>query len=277
MLRSIVDKYFIKKPRLRSVVTAAIYGRDDRDISLVGVRVRINSLRENGYLRAYFKSQRSVFLEHELNVLATLSMLASECDGFIDAGANVGIFSCILARRKALDPSFEMLAFEPHPDTFKRLQHNVTPYGVIAHNVALSRENGSLTFVDGSVSHVFTAAEHANRYNIPGAVIYVQSQRLDSLPILGCKLLLKIDVEGHESAVLEGATGLFEQNRIRAVYCDGHDMIEVPNFLKAFGFDLFDISNQRRTDGCAYGLLAIRPSKATFAQTADTRAARPDA
>jgi hypothetical protein len=67
---------------------------------------------------------------------------------------------------------------------------------------------------------------------------------------------MKIDVENHERQVLEGATGLFDAGRVKAVYLDGYADPGVPHFLVERGFALYD--GLSLAPGPATTLLAVR-------------------
>ena len=256
-LHQFIDRYFIKQPRLREVVTRALYGSGECDVRLCGVELTIDRLRENGYLRASRKTRGSSLLAQEINVANVLSRISGSVDTFIDVGANVGFFSCLMARNGKLSPGFRTLAFEPHPDTFARLERNARRYGVEAYNLALGKADEQLVFVDGAVSHVFTDRAHANAYNIRSREITVECRRLDSIVADVGRCLVKIDTEGQELSVLEGAERLFTKGLIAAVYIDGHDGVEVPAFLRAHGFALLDVESLEPSDGSDFGLLAL--------------------
>lgn len=70
---------------------------------------------------------------------------------------------------------------------------------------------------------------------------------------------MKIDVEGQEFAVLNGAKLFFEQKRVKAVYLDGFkNERSVIDFLKGYGFSFFDGRTLEKTDGMSvFSLLAI--------------------
>lgn len=99
-----------------------------------------------------------------------------------------------------------MHAFEPHPETFRRLQQNVELNqrgNVTLHNLALGSAEGSVFFTDGSqdtLNHVVTEASQ------PAGTIVVPSRRTDALcQEFGIRPeVVKIDVEGFEYDVLEG-------------------------------------------------------------------------
>jgi FkbM family methyltransferase len=264
MIRRIIDRFFIKQPRLRSRVTRLFYGDKDREVDLFGSRFVINSLRENGYVRAAHKMRFSSLLSDEVSVLLSLATLLRPGDSFVDVGANVGLFCCTLNRinRLGSEPVVRFYAYEPHPDTFRRLKMNTDGTGVTARNVAASSQNGELEFVDGAVSHVFTLAERASSYNLLDQRRRVPSIRLDSEPVEGNSIVLKIDVENQELAVLEGARNWFELERVKAVYIDGYaDQQQVESFLLGFGLRFFNGRSLKPFTKGDFSMLAVSPNK----------------
>ena len=93
-----VDKFFIKNPRLRRLVTSILETDRDLDIEMVGSLMRINSRREHGYLRAFRLSRSSAMLRDELATLMNLFSVVRDGDTFIDVGANVGDYSVELIK-----------------------------------------------------------------------------------------------------------------------------------------------------------------------------------
>lgn len=203
----LLDRYFIKQPRLRRWVTRLMEGECERDVELLGALVRVHSVKEHGYLRASRLIARSSLLRDEVPVLINLAALFRDGDSFLDIGANVGVFSLSLVRLCRIFPRLRFYAFEAHPDTFARLELRAAEAGIRAFNFALSDREGSLEFVGGAVSNVFTTSENACAYSIRDERLVVPCRRLDQLPIEGHSLILKIDVEGQEQNVLEGAGG----------------------------------------------------------------------
>lgn len=258
VLSRAVDRFFIKNPALRKRVTHAVYGTDNVRVEISGLSLLVNASRENGYLRAFRKGIGSHFLEHEAGALLLLAVLSAKCDCFIDAGANVGLYSASFARRKILEPEFRIMAFEPHPETFARLDGNVAHLGVETYNLALSNEPGVMKFLDGAVSHVFAQSEHRNSYHLEGATMAIPCRRLDSYDVPQMNILIKIDVEGHELAVLEGAEGLFKAKRVAIVYCDGVSDSRAIDFLKEQGFNIFDSKTISPSIKPEFGVLAMR-------------------
>ena len=137
-------------------------------------------------------------------------------DVFVDVGANIGLFSLIAARRLA--GSGKVYAFEPAQVTFRRLQENVELNdfsNVQCFQSALSDESGEFPF--------YTSEDGFDAWNsfsppIAGESFsreFIQSVKWDQfarLHQLGGKVtMMKIDVEGWESRVLEGARESFSR------------------------------------------------------------------
>jgi FkbM family methyltransferase len=121
----------------------------------------------------------------------------------IDVGANKGLYVDHL-----LDVGANVVAFEPHPRMAQQLQRFYRG-GVNVQNVALSDERGraQLRLPKNNVSWATLAA--TNRLEMADAsrgfeTIDVEVRRLDEFEFRNVSFI-KIDVEGHEEAVLEGA------------------------------------------------------------------------
>jgi len=232
----VLDKWFIKNPVLRRFVTRMLYGEKDMEVFLCGTRLIINSTRENGYLRAFRRAEHSSLWRDEVGSLLSLFAVLRSGDLFLDVGANIGVFACMVARL----PGIEVMAFEAHPNTFTRLQINSQHAGVKAVQMAVSDVKGTMEFVDGAVSHVFAAVAHRNDYH-SGPTIIVESSRLDDIIKSSKSIVLKIDVEDHECAVLRGAERLLDQGSVQAVLLDaGREALNAAEMLKQRGFLMLD-------------------------------------
>lgn len=256
-LRGLIDRYFIKNPALRKRVTRLLEGDKDTTVRLLGVDLRINSLREHGYLRASRTGSWSSVFGDEAPVLISLASLLPRLDTIVDAGANIGLFSAALGKFQQLHPHLSFAAFEADPETFKRLQINVDGPGRQAHNVALSDAPGKLRFIRGAVSHVTTTVEQANAYSL-GDPFEVECRRLDSFQLPGQRILLKIDVEGQEWKVLQGARQWFDEGRCVCVYLDGFEnRTEIQGFLRDRDFELRDGRTLAPANDDTFALLAL--------------------
>jgi FkbM family methyltransferase len=260
-----VDKFYNKTPKARRFITKLRVKEEDVCVSLLDIELYINTVRENGYLRAHRMCRQSSLLRDEISVLSNLATLLRSGDSFVDIGANVGLFSSYLSRYKNILADIKIYAFEAHPNTYLRLEKNSSMHGFLAQNIGISDQEKTMSFVDGAVSHVFTTVENATDYNIASEIIDVKCRRLDQLDIHGKSLILKIDVEGQELNVLRGASELFQQQRVKAVYLDGFSRAkEVLDFLRSYDFIFFNGRTLEKCDGNIFSLLALSKDKAVF-------------
>lgn len=137
----------------------------------------------------------------------------SRGDWVLDIGANIGHYTSLFS--EAVGPMGRVIAFEPIPDTFALLAANSRLFAhrnVTLLNVALS---------DGSHVASMTTPRWAsgidNLYasridgNAVGQCVFCCS--VDGLRLPERISLAKIDVEGHELAVLRGMRQLVERDR----------------------------------------------------------------
>lgn len=158
----------------------------------------------------------------------------------VDVGANVGFFT--IKQMLQFGSRLKLIAFEPDPRTYERLQRNVnrirtrTASDIRCVNRALDTHSGEAQFVRNvSVeSHVSDGPGEA-----PG--ITVQLTTLDSVVEqegIHRIDLLKIDVEGHELKVLAGARhkALPITENITLEYHQPQFVREITEFLRPFHF-----------------------------------------
>jgi len=144
---------------------------------------------------------------------AHLSDWVGEGDWVIDVGANIGTYAWVLSN--LVGASGRVICFEPVGATFATLAANVrcfTHANVTLVNAALSREVGLVGIVLPE-QHGHEAAYFA-RVEPAGSSQTVLALKLDGVALGDAPIkLVKIDVEGHELAVLEGMMGLLERHR----------------------------------------------------------------
>ena len=139
----------------------------------------------------------------------------------IDIGANIGLFTDILSRR-----SSKVLAFEPHPGCAEYLRKLNLRNCDILEMAASDRFGESALRVplrSNQELHALSTIEESNdlvsqsgacgivRHLVPTVTLdEILDQRLAVSDIVG---FIKIDVEGHELAVLKGARSTIERHR----------------------------------------------------------------
>jgi len=146
--------------------------------------------------------------DQERTDLAIFSSLCTPGSIVWDIGANFGLYSIICACK----PGFHgrIYAAEPHRRAAKLLRQNVERNSVgnrvTLFEEALSDRDGTATFFEASET-AFSGLSNTGRASLESTNI-VTTYRLDTLWKKTGALpidLIKIDVEGHEGAVLEGA------------------------------------------------------------------------
>jgi FkbM family methyltransferase len=126
----------------------------------------------------------------------------------VDAGANIGLSTLAFAQ---IAPRGHVLAFEPSPHNFALLAANVETNGlknVDLVQVALSDREGVLRLVEDAEFMAGSRIESTTSDGQSNDCIEVRSTTLDielSRRNLRRLDLLKIDVEGHEHQVIDGA------------------------------------------------------------------------
>lgn len=146
-------------------------------------------------------------------------------DGFIDGGANEGMFTLLAAQ--LVGPSGAVHAFEAVPEFANRLRENVDANSlecVTVHNMAIGSEPGRVSFVlRGEGSRIQTTADQDTSMK-------VRLGRLDDTLPERTFAMGKLDVEGSEQHALTGAAQLIARGQ-PAVW-----MLElVDKFLHRFG------------------------------------------
>jgi FkbM family methyltransferase len=171
--------------------------------------------------------------EYDFNNMRFLRHVLSAGGGtFIDVGANIGVYTLIASEVA----NIRVVSIEPHPTTFASLKENVQlndRSNVSCLNVALSDCDGELQFTDyqeRAVNRVVSPGEKG------GSKLRVASRRFDDL----CREFgvvpdfVKIDVEGHECAVLEGFGDFRAIAKI--ILIEGGERQKVREWMKAAGY-----------------------------------------
>jgi FkbM family methyltransferase len=134
-------------------------------------------------------------------------------DWAIDVGANIGHYTARFSQ--LVGPSGRVIAFEPVPATFELLAANAAFFAhanVTLLNLAASNATRVLgieipTFEQG-LKNYYGAALTASET----AALRVMTCAIDSLSLPGRVGVLKIDAEGHDAVVLEGAQALLARD-----------------------------------------------------------------
>jgi FkbM family methyltransferase len=136
---------------------------------------------------------------------------------FFDIGANIGIFSFLLAKN---NPQLSVYAFEPDPTTYSCLEKTFDSpnlRNVSVHAIALSDKNGEATFYNDEKNHGGHSLNIQSIHEENGAVgnsFSVSTMTLDyfvEMHQIQKVDFLKIYVQRHEAEVLSGARKVLEK------------------------------------------------------------------
>jgi hypothetical protein len=178
----------------------------------------------------------------------TIWRLLSLGDTCLEIGANIGQ-NCLLMAAKAGKAGY-VLAFEPHPEIFTELEENCSRAqksgfaSIQLENVALGKVSGVSTLITTQefLTNRGSASLHTNSTEDPG--IKVTVRKLDDfLNSESFVHVCKIDVEGHELGVLQGATESLSHKAIRNIIFEDFNPQPSPvvQFLQQYGFTIFEL------------------------------------
>ena len=195
-------------------------------------------------------------------------------DTVFDIGANIGQYSLYAAKR--LDHEVKILAFEPEALNFAKLNRNIVLNDlveiVVPYPIAISNKTAVDTFY--SKTFVVGASLHAlGREITQGEVAFkpqnrqgTMSSSLDDLTTtfgLPVPNHIKVDVDGIEDLIIDGAAELFKQQELRTflieVYVHGDIADRVRAGFKAGGFELSNEADTDFTAGVVKNLIFTRP------------------
>lgn len=138
-------------------------------------------------------------LDHDRNMLPLVLKHIKQGDTVIDAGAYIGDHTIAYAR--AVGASGEVHAFEPSPEAFECLKHNLKGYkNVFGYNQGLGSAECHVVVCNvkenPGMNHIMPwPYEYSNSFKVV---------TIDSLKLDRCDFI-KIDVEGYELEILKGA------------------------------------------------------------------------
>lgn len=191
----------------------------------------------------------------DLRTNEIISRLLRPGDIAIDIGANIGIMTSLMARRAG--PTGAVYAFEPHPDTRRRLEANIDSWAATCLPVApvtvipsaVSDQSGSSTLVEPEQfsrnSGIATLQQvGSSKGNEQTSRIDVSTIKFDEwAENLHDIRLVKIDVEGHEDSVLKGMQRCLADKRVYAFVFEEMRPLPSPatETLKEHGYSCYMI------------------------------------
>jgi FkbM family methyltransferase len=164
----------------------------------------------------------------------------------IDAGAHIGFYTCLMT--SLVGETGKVYAFEPMPSHYdlllRNIQENQFERTVNPYNAACSDISGSVNV--SKISNMFVVG-----HNCGSTQVSVEAVRLDDV-IEDIIDLVKLDVEGHEPAVIRGMTSILsrdqpiiisEINEYWLHSCSHSSGAEYVGLLTSLGYEVFDVKN----------------------------------
>jgi len=218
----------------------------------INVNLYLHGLIQIGALNSFDSkiNGEDLFIE---NTLADL-LKADAKPVFFDVGANIGDFSLELRKRF---PQAEIHSFEPVKTTYNLLEQAAAGKQIQLHNIGfsnsmgkgelfntVSKDNNTIASAYKDVFHeIFKMDEELG-------VIEFEMDTIDNFCLSnGIKEIdfLKLDVEGHEFSVLQGAVNMLSNNHIKIIQFEFnshnvHSRVFLRDFyLLLAGFDFYRI------------------------------------
>ena len=204
-------------------------------------------------------------------------------DLVLDVGANLGQFGREVRRAGYPGP---MVSFEPIPEVAARLKETVAsdPKWVV-YQYALGRSDGSLPFnvtkstdFSSFLKPDLECGKTFSEGSLIERVIEVPVRRLDGLLFecqtvvrsSGQSILLKMDTQGFDDAVLDGAagcldgvTGVITEVSVRPLYTGAQRYLEAIARLEHLGFELtglFPVNRDSELRILEFNCVMLRPT-----------------
>jgi len=189
-----------------------------------------------------------VFGDFEGQSFRLWAAIAEKVGVVLDVGANTGIYALVA---QAVNPTATVVAFEPLKRVFCQLEENVRLNGgtVRCVRAAVTERTGPLTIFD-------PGGRHPSASSIDPSVFGPEvGHDWDPVDVAGLRLdqflkeaqllpqLLKVDVEGHEPAVLRGLGDLLGEHHpaLLIEVLREEKATEIWDLLGNFGYSAYDI------------------------------------
>ena len=176
-------------------------------------------------------------LDHDRYALPIILEYIEPGSTVVDAGAFIGDHT--IAYCNAVGKSGDVYAFEPNPAAFECLQHNCSSAKLF--NCGLSDRKEDVNYshdLDNVGASRITGETNSNTFNI-------ETITLDSLNLTALDFF-KIDVEGYEVNVLEGARETISKYRpvfwieinVGRLAEQGKTVLDIENFLSPLNYEI---------------------------------------
>jgi FkbM family methyltransferase len=166
-------------------------------------------------------------LYYELETFKFIMKQIKNCKVFVDVGANIGGYAIRAAKY------CKVYAFEPLPRNYKILKINekLNNVKINSYNLATGNKNGKVKLYYTPRKWDEPSIKHEQNY-----FVEVEMKPLDKIINEESIDLMKIDVEGAEDLVLEGARNCLRRTKMIIIEYHKHSIFNVYKILKEEGF-----------------------------------------
>ena len=212
-------------------------------VKMRGVKVDLRPKEE----RSFAHDRAAFFQVLYTGIYNNLLEYINEGDCVVDLGANIGCFSLLAS--KIVGKSGQVVAIEPEPANFDRLEQNIKLNhvdNVTTVNRAIWHESGKLkTFngygVAGSLDNAL------NNDALTESSVQVETITLDEIykdQGLACVKALKVDVEGAEASILGYSSSSFAFQNTFAISMEIHSPEILALARKVLAINGFEITEE---------------------------------
>lgn len=176
----------------------------------------------------------------ELATTELVLRLADPGERCLDIGANVGYMTAALAT--AVGPDGSVTSWEPHPSVSEILTANVRAWNARSAMGSIDVRRAAASSVRGMADlgegDSFLENNGSAALGASGSTFSVATETLDQVVGDDMVGVMKIDVEGHELSVLQGARRILGAHKVRDVIFEEHGPPPTPvtELLDAFGY-----------------------------------------
>lgn len=183
---------------------------------------------------------------------------------FWDVGANVGYYSWLV---KSVAPEAKVRMFEPDPENLALVRETMRRTDlseIVVREVAVSDARGRRRFardeVSGSTGGIEeNAINYSERHwGVQSGLLEVDTVSLDDeRASCGAVDVIKIDVEGHEEAVIRGALDTIRRDQPIVIFECFHGGAGIIRTLAPLGYSFIDAERMDNELGVATNFLAL--------------------
>jgi FkbM family methyltransferase len=215
-------------------------------------------------LTSFLEWQLWAFGGYERHFASLFSRLVRPGDQCIDVGANVGVHTVRLAKLAGLGGS--VIGIEPEPSVADRARRNIELNGLanarVVNAAAGDKSGHTVLYRPGAFDTNRARASLLCHPYLTGAAVTVPLVTVDEVSD-GPITLIKIDVEGHEAAVVRGAAKIIERDEPAVLFEYAPQLLDDASktpfgWLKEGGYEMFRVGCARnRVTG--RGRLVLEP------------------